>query len=88
MVNYTVSMSTNGNQLVAARLVLNGVAITGTVGIGHCHGGGVGISVVSGTSVAQISSGNVIDIQVTNQTNTAAILVSWVTVVLTELPAI
>ena len=86
MVNYTVSMSTNGNQLVAARLVLNGVAITGTVGIGHCHGGGVGISVVSGTS--QFSTGNMIDIQITNQTNTASVVVSWVTVVLTELPAI
>lgn len=88
LVSYSISMSSNGNQLTAGRLTLNGTAITGTTSITHSHGGGVGISTATASAIIQLSNTNVVDMQITNQTNTNAIVVSWASLVLAELPAV
>jgi hypothetical protein len=85
--SYTISMTTNGNQLTSARATNNGVVIAGSTHVGHSHGGGVGFNVVSCNFINRFVSGDTIDIQIANLTNNNAITASWVTIFLRELPA-
>jgi len=85
--SYTVSMSTNGNHLISARFTINGVAVQGSTQIGHSHGGGVGINVVSCHCIQRLVNSDVINIQIANLTNNTSVTVSWATIFLHELPA-
>ena len=72
---------------MSARLTDNGTVIPGTTMISHCHGGGVGIVTITGSSITQLANNDVVDIQITNQSSNNAIVVSWLTLTLMELPA-
>lgn len=76
----TISMDAASNVNLSARMTLNGAAIPGTTQRGHSHSGGVGAIEITVASIAKLATGDVIDLQITNLTNTNAVTVSWWTI--------
>ena len=88
ILSYNISQTTNGNQNSACRIVLNSAPLTQSTMIGHHHGGGVGIANINCLTLITVSNGDLIDLQISNLTNTAAIVTSWVNLVAIQLPGL
>lgn len=84
---YSITMASNSNQNMSARLTDNGVVIPGTTQDGHSHGGGVGRSCISSSSIVQLANGDIVDIQIANLSGNTSIVVSWLSLMLVELPS-